>query len=79
MNKNEKLSTLRFKDKDVIKVMGQQVKTDPGFSTLLNYEKTNLVKLNKTFEQNGQDLDLLERNFLDGMFKTWNEPSKMIY
>jgi hypothetical protein len=64
--KEERLSTLRFKDKDVIKVMGQQIKTDPGFSTLVNYERNNLVKLNTLFEQNGKDLDLLERNFLDG-------------
>ncbi|KAI6171599.1 BAG family molecular chaperone regulator 1 [Aphelenchoides bicaudatus] len=68
--KEERLSTLRFKDKDVVKVMGQQIKTDSGFSSLINYEKNNLVKLNKTFEQNGQDLDLLERNFLD-------EPDRM--
>jgi len=61
----ERLSTLRFKDKDVIKVMGK-ASADPGFSKLCVYEKTNLVKLNNAFEQNGKDLDLLERNFLEG-------------
>lgn len=60
------MSTLRFKDKDVIKVMAQQVKTDPGMAALSAYERKNLIKLNETFERNGKDLDLLERNFLDG-------------
>lgn len=62
------MSTLHFKDKDVIKVMAQHVKKDSGFSGLVDYEKNKLVKLNETFERNGQDLDLLERNFLDGKF-----------
>jgi hypothetical protein len=46
--------------------MGRAVKTDPGFSSLITYERYKLVKLNNIFEQNGKDLDLLERNFLDG-------------
>lgn len=46
--------------------MGRAVKTDPGLSSLINYERYKLVKLNNIFEQNGKDLDLLERNFLEG-------------
>lgn len=66
--KDERLSTLRFKNKDTIKIMGKAIKVDPGFASLKAYERNNLVKLNQQFEQNGQDLDLLEKNFLEGWF-----------
>ncbi|CAD5207972.1 unnamed protein product [Bursaphelenchus xylophilus] len=65
-NPDEKLSGLRFKDKDVCKIMGKPPKVDSGWSALCSFERTFLVKLNQTFEQNGKDLDLLEKNFLDG-------------
>ncbi|CAD5205557.1 unnamed protein product [Bursaphelenchus okinawaensis] len=61
-----KLSGLRFKDKDVCKIMGKPPKTDEGWSTLCSFERTFLIKLNQKFEQNGIDLDSLEKNFLDG-------------
>lgn len=39
-----------------------------GLAALRTYENTNLVKLNQAFEQNGKDLDELEKNFLEGLF-----------
>lgn len=65
-NLEEKLSGLRFKDKDVVAAMGGQKRTDPGFAALCAFEREKLIKLNNTFEENGKDLDLLEKNFLQG-------------
>lgn len=62
----ERLSGLRFKDRDTVRIMGKPPKADPGLCALNAFERTFLVKLNKTFEDNGKDLDLLEKNFLDG-------------
>ncbi|KAI6204081.1 BAG family molecular chaperone regulator 1 [Aphelenchoides besseyi] len=65
-NMDERLADLRFRNKDVIKVMGKPMKTDPGFASLCAYERANLMKLNQKFEENGKDVEMLEKNFLDG-------------
>lgn len=60
---------------DVIKVMAQHTEKGLGFSGPVDYEKNNLAKLNETFKQNGQDLNSLERNFLDGKYKHCSLPN----
>lgn len=49
-------------------VNGRLIQEDKGFQTLLDYEKKNLISLNQQFENNGQELTELERNFLEGLF-----------
>ncbi|KAI6225237.1 BAG family molecular chaperone regulator 1 [Aphelenchoides fujianensis] len=63
---DERLSALRFKPKDAVKFLGKPSPADPGMKALQKYERENLVKLNKLFEQNGKDVEMLEKNFLDG-------------
>jgi len=61
----ERLSKFGFKDEDVIKVM-DYAGVDPGFANLCIYEQTNFVQLTEAFERNGQELDLLGRNSIEG-------------
>ncbi|KAK5964466.1 BAG domain-containing protein [Trichostrongylus colubriformis] len=62
------LLDMNFKDNDKIMIMGQvssSLKDDPGFSSLVAYEKANLMGLQKQHEQIETDLSAMELNFLD--------------
>ncbi|KJH52979.1 hypothetical protein DICVIV_00848 [Dictyocaulus viviparus] len=64
----QSLLDMNFKENDKVIVMGRaaaSMKDDHGFSSLVSYEKTNLLELQKQHDKIESDLKAMELNYLD--------------
>ncbi|KAK6730139.1 hypothetical protein RB195_006915 [Necator americanus] len=62
------LLDLNIKENDKLLIMGKvsmAMKDDPGFSALVSYEQTNLLPLQKVYEDIDRDFTSMELNYLD--------------
>jgi len=66
MNVDEPLSNYRFSDMDKIVALGAKKAEDPGYASLVWFEKKNIFPFISSFNQIANDLAELEKNFLDG-------------
>jgi hypothetical protein len=64
---SEALTKYKFKPLDKIMALGIPKTVDPGLTLLTSFEKNNLLKFSKTFNELKNDVTELEKNFLEGL------------